>query len=120
MTFEALKTPSSGAKGLILLENAYIGHSDVTKARAVGRVTGINTVETQAQLVNPVKNSRMFEGRASADNGATWLPTVLTGDSRHILFTGLTPGQEYTIQIRALGGSTGQSDWSDPVKHRSM
>jgi hypothetical protein len=77
-------------------------------------------VETQAQLVNPVKNSRMFEGRASADNGATWLPTVLTGDSRHILFTGLTPGQEYTIQIRALGGSTGQSDWSDPVKHRSM
>jgi hypothetical protein len=33
---------------------------------------------------------------------------------------GLTPGQEYTIQIRALGGSTGQSDWSDPVKHRSL
>jgi hypothetical protein len=70
--------------------------------------------------VKPVKNTKMYEGRVSADGGTTWLPSVFTGDSQHVLFAGLTPGQEYTIQIRALGGSTGQSDWSDPVKHRSM
>ena len=35
-------------------------------------------------------------------------------------FNGLIPGTEYTIQIRALGGSTGHSDWSDITKHRSL
>jgi hypothetical protein len=70
--------------------------------------------------VDPVKNSKMLEGRASADGGTTWLPSVFTGDSRHILFVGLTPGVEYTLQFRALGGLTGFSAWSDSVKHRSL
>jgi len=43
-----------------------------------------------------------------------WLPSVFTGDSQHVTFEGLTPGAIYTAQVRALGGSTGQSDWSDP------
>ena len=34
--------------------------------------------------------------------------------------TGVTRGKEYTEQIRALGGSTGQSDWSDPSTHMAM
>jgi hypothetical protein len=29
----------------------------------------------------------------------------------------LTPGTNYNIQARAVGGSTGYSDWSDPVSH---
>ena len=29
-------------------------------------------------------------------------------------------GTVYTVQIRALGGSTGQSDWSDPSSHMAM
>ena len=33
---------------------------------------------------------------------------------------GLTPGTNYTFQVRAIGGSTGYSDWSDPVSHMSM
>lgn len=48
------------------------------------------------------------------------LPSVFTGDSRHIIFDGLLAGTTYTIQVRALGGSTGQSDWSDPVSHMCM
>jgi hypothetical protein len=70
-------------------------------------------------LVEPVKNCSMYEGRAKPDGGA-WGTSVFTGDSRHILFDGLTPGAMYTIQIRGLGGSTGTSDWSDPVQHRSL
>jgi chitodextrinase len=49
-----------------------------------------------------------------------WLPSVFSGDSQRISFTGFTPGTTYTIQVRALGGSTGQSDWSDPSSHMSM
>jgi hypothetical protein len=70
--------------------------------------------------VEPVKNCSMYEGRAKADGATEWMESVFTGDSRHVLFEGLTPGVLYTIQVRALGGSTGTSDWSDPAQHRSL
>ena len=69
--------------------------------------------------VTPVKNTSMYEGRAKTGI-ADWMPSVHSGDSRHISFDGLTPGTNYTIQVRALGGLTGQSDWSDPSSHMSM
>ena len=69
--------------------------------------------------VGPVKNTSMYEGRIKGPTG-DWLPPVFSGDSQHLRFTGLTPGTTYTIQVRALGGSTGQSDWSDPSSHMSM
>jgi hypothetical protein len=69
--------------------------------------------------VKPVKNTSLYEGRIKGPTG-DWLPSVFTGDSKHIRFEGLTPGTSYTAQVRALGGSTGQSDWSDPSTHMSM
>src|SRR2546421_8740804 len=63
--------------------------------------------------VDPVRNANMYEGRIKPSDG-DWLPSIFTGDSQHIIFEGLTPGKNYTAQVRALGGSTGQSDWSDP------
>src|SRR5207302_144353 len=60
--------------------------------------------------IDPVRNANMYEGRIKLD--ADWLLSVFTGDSQHIIFEGLTPGKNYTAQVRALGGSTGQSDWS--------
>jgi hypothetical protein len=77
---------------------------------------------TSAQLVasvKPVKNTSLYEGRVKGATG-DWLPSVFTGDSQHIIFDALTPGQNYTAQVRALGGSTGQSDWSDPSTHMCM
>ena len=77
---------------------------------------------TSGQLVasvNPVKNTSMYEGRIKGPTG-DWMPSVFTGDSQHITFDGLTPGTTYTAQVRALGGSTGQSDWSDPSSHMAM
>ena len=72
-----------------------------------------------AARVDPVKNANMYEGRTKAANG-DWLPSVFSGDSRRIAFSGLSPGTNYTIEVRALGGSTGQSDWSDPSSHMAM
>ena len=69
--------------------------------------------------VTPVKNTSMYEGRSKPSDG-DWMPSVFTGDSQHITFDGLTPGKNYTAQVRALGGSTGQSDWSDPSSHMAM
>jgi len=67
----------------------------------------------------PVKNANMYEGRIKTANG-DWQPSIFVGDSRRIPFPGLTPGTSYTIEVRALGGSTGQSDWSDPSSHMAM
>lgn len=69
--------------------------------------------------VNPVKNTNMYEGRIKGPTG-DWLPSVFTGDSQHISFDGLTAGTMYTVQVRSLGGATGQSDWSDPSSHMAM
>ena len=60
-----------------------------------------------------------YEGRIKGDDGV-WSAGVYTGDSQDIIFNGLTPGKTYTVQVRALGGSTGQSDWSDPSSHIVM
>jgi hypothetical protein len=69
--------------------------------------------------VDPVKNANMYEGRAKPSDG-DWLASVFTGDSQHIIFNGLTRGKDYSVQVRALGGSTGQSDWSDPSTHMAI
>jgi hypothetical protein len=61
----------------------------------------------------------MYEGRIKGEDGV-WSPSIFTGDSQHIIFDGLSPGKTYTVQVRALGGSTGQSDWSDPSSHMAM
>jgi hypothetical protein len=37
-----------------------------------------------------------------------------------VVVPNLTPGVTYTFKFRALGGSTGSGDWSDPVSHMSM
>jgi hypothetical protein len=77
---------------------------------------------TSGQLVasvSPVKNTSMYEGRIKLE-GADWQPSIFSGDSQHITFDGLTPGKMYTAQVRALGGSTGQSDWSDPSSHMAI
>ena len=73
-----------------------------------------------ASLGQPVKNTSLYEGRISKDGGATWLQNVFTGDSQHIIFEGLAAATTYTIQVRALGGLAGQSDWSHPVSHMAM
>lgn len=41
-------------------------------------------------------------------------------NSRSIPLNALTPGSNYSCQIRAIGGSTGHSDWSNAVSHMSM
>ena len=73
--------------------------------------------------VTPVKNAKCYEGRYAALAGGTpgpWQSAGLFTNSRAMAVGGLTPGTMYTFQFRAIGGSTGYSDWSDPSGHMSM
>ena len=107
----------------LLLTSGFQMQSTSRSSTPLEKPQGLNIKNGGAgQLVarvDPVKNANMYEGRAKAVNG-DWLPSVFTGDSRRITLSGLSPGTSYTIEVRALGGSTGQSDWSDPSSHMAM
>ena len=49
-----------------------------------------------------------------------WQTGQFAPNTRALAINGLTPGTTYAIQVRALGGSTNYSDWSDTVQHMAM
>ena len=70
--------------------------------------------------VKPIANAKCYEVQDSTDNGATWTSGGLFTNSRAMPVNGLTPGKSYTFRVRAVGGSSGASDWSDPMSHMSL
>ena len=65
----------------------------------------------------PITNAKSYEGRKMTVPGVWDTATVIFTKARAMVWTGLTPGTNYTFSFRAIGGSTGASDWSDPVSH---
>ena len=74
--------------------------------------------------VGSVANAKCYEVRYAliAPGGALgpWQSGGLHTSSRSMPIGHLTPGGNYQFQVRAVGGSTGYSDWSDPVSHMSL
>ena len=69
--------------------------------------------------IDPVANAKGFDGRIKSGTGE-YGPSISFQNSKAILFKGLTAGITYTLQLCAIGGSTGAGDWSDPVSHMAM
>jgi hypothetical protein len=65
-------------------------------------------------------NAKTFVGRIKQANGSEFGPSISFKNSRSILFKGLTAGATYVMELCAIGGSTGQSDWSDPVTKMAL
>jgi hypothetical protein len=75
-----------------------------------------NNGTTQVLLrLSTVTNANSYEIQYTTDGGKTWISGGISSKALRIVLTNLTPGTVYTIQARALGGSTGQSIWSTPV-----
>ncbi len=74
--------------------------------------------------VGPIANAKGYEVRYAliGAGGAPgpWVDGGLFTSSRGMPVNGLNPGDNYQFQVRAVGGSTGYSDWSDAVSHRSL
>jgi hypothetical protein len=58
-----------------------------------------------------VPNACNYQVRLKIGDG-DWLDGGIHPQARKIVLPGLTPGTLYTIQVRAVGGRTGYSDWS--------
>ena len=94
-------------------------------APAIKKIRPGNTSGAMIVCITPVKNARAYELRwsllaADGQPGPWQTASIPFTDSRALLAGGLTPGAEYKFQARALGGSTGASDWSDAVTKRAM
>ncbi len=69
--------------------------------------------------VKAQSTAKAYEGRITRA-GSEFGPSITFASSRDILFKGLTAGVKYVVQVCAIGGSTGRSDWSDPVERMAM
>jgi hypothetical protein len=66
------------------------------------------------------RNPRSFLGRIKEASGGEFGPVISFQSSRKIIFKGLTAGVLYAFQLCGVGGSTGKSDWSEPVTKMAM
>jgi hypothetical protein len=90
------------------------GSSPLPKA-VIDKISNDQSTKLTVRL-QAIDNARAYEVRMSF--GANGMQVVGTfTSSRGILLEDLTPGTIYTIQARAIGGSTGYGDWSDPSSH---
>ena len=77
-----------------------------------------NEVSTQLLVrLTPIANARAYEIRTSVNGNGGWNAAGVFTQARRIPLTDLAPGTTYNVSARAVGGSTGYSDWSDPVSH---
>jgi hypothetical protein len=76
----------------------------------LNNVSGQLTVRGQG-----VVNGRMYQVRTSPDGGKTWTLWPLFNGARLMVLAPTVPGTIYMVEFCALGGSTGQSAWSNPV-----
>ena len=77
-------------------------------------ITGIdNDSPTELDVhVSSVANAYGYEVQILI--AGVWTSVKYSQQARTIPLTGLTTGTVYQVRVRALGGSTGQSDWSMP------
>jgi hypothetical protein len=64
-------------------------------------------------------NRKAVLGRCKTMDG-DWGPVLTFKNSRSILFDGLKAGTTYVMQLCGIGGSTGQSDWSQPFSKMAL
>ena len=76
-------------------------------------VSLMNNGTTQVLLsLQPVTNARNYQVQTSVDGGKTWIEYCLSSQARRIVITNLVPGTTYLVRARAIGGSTGASNWT--------
>ncbi len=62
-----------------------------------------------------VLNARSYQVQISTDAGKTLVAMDESTGARRIVVQPVTPGTVYTVRIRAVGGSTKFSEWSNAV-----
>ena len=121
---EAAYVQSIAGQNLAVLLSSGFNAASTNRSRQQLDIPAIvsitNEMSTQLTVsLQPVTNAKAYEAQVKNGTGS-YLPAGTFTQARRIVLTGLTPGSTYFVQARAVGGSTGYSDWSDPVSHMAM
>ncbi|MES2440689.1 MAG: fibronectin type III domain-containing protein [Verrucomicrobiota bacterium] len=112
----------------LLLSTGFLAASTNTAQSQLPRpetVTLLNAMSGQMRLKTPViANARAYQlelALIGADGEmGPWQDGGLHTKSQEILASGLTPGAVYAFRVRAVGGLTGYSDYSNAVSGRVL
>ena len=103
---------------MLLSSGFYAGSTNRAKAPlekpAITLVENLATTQLLVRL-KPVTNARSYQVQINTNGNGTWQDAGIFTQSRRIVLGNLTPGTTYSIRARAIGGSTGGSEWSDAV-----
>jgi hypothetical protein len=80
---------------------------------AIASLLNNGTTQALLQLI-PVRNAKTYQVQTSVDGGKTWVEACISTQARRIVLTNLVPGTTYAVRARAIGGSTGASNWTSP------
>ena len=81
---------------------------------AIQTLTNLATTKLLLRLT-PQSVAKAYHVQLGTDGGKTWQEGVISTQARRIVLAGLTPGTVYAVRARAIGGSTGCSEWCQPV-----
>jgi hypothetical protein len=80
-----------------------------------------NSVSTQLSLkMRAVADAKAYEVQFSADGGQMWQRLGIYPHTLGIVLTDLTPGTVYAMRVRAVGGSTRSSGWSNAISGMAL
>ena len=108
----------------VLLRTSGFSPINLSRAQTKLDVPLIVSVENEgtAKLslrLKRVANARSYEVRAT-NGAAVPAASLISTQARRVIVGNLTPGTVYHLQARAIGGSEGYSEWSDPVSHMAI
>ncbi len=103
-----------------LLSSGFLAASTNTTSSPLPKpvVDNIDNFQSTKLMIRlkHIPNYRAIEARRKTGN-TDWQNSGIFTKAARIEQGDLIPGQTYDMQFRAIGGSTGYSDWSDPISH---
>jgi hypothetical protein len=69
--------------------------------------------------ITPIANARNYQIQTQVGDGG-WQEAGIFSQSRRVVVANLTPGTVYNLRVRAIGGSTGYSEWSSVTSRMSL
>ena len=122
---DALRKDATYVQGLashsleVLLTSGYSANSTNRAQSPLNppTVTDLENLASTKLLVRltPITNARSYNVQTNTNGNGTWADAGIYTQARRIVLGNLTPGTTYSVRARAIGGSTGSSDWSAPV-----
>jgi hypothetical protein len=77
-------------------------------------ISNLATTQLLLRLFS-ILNAKSYQVQTAAALNGPWSEAGIYTQARRIVLLGLTPGTVYFVRVRAIGGSTGYSEWSVPA-----